>query len=254
MLSPEEVIIWPWHPSFLFKNTRMKSKKQEKRRLVAIALATGSVLLLAAGIGLHLFRDLIFPLPPLSEVREGIHAFLNAVPGPLYFLAFATLPAVGMPLTFFWLTAIPVLGGWHPVVGIVLAWTAMALNIVLSRVIAGSLFRPVIERLIRNRHLDIPKVRPEGEWQMVLAVRLSPVPFILQNYLLALGRSRWRHYLGLSVLVQAMIGLGVMLVGESILKGGLGYILLAVCLVLVLNLVLQRIRKSVARSSPPDES
>lgn len=186
-------------------------------------------------------------LADLQAVRQVVLEGLNRIPSPLYFLAFVILPACGVPLTFFYLTALPVFGNLSPLTGLVLAWLALALNMVGTHLIARSVFHPVIERLIRHRNLRIPKISPQNEWQIVLAMRVSPMPFALQNYLLALGHSRWRFYLGLSLPIQASIGTAVMLVGESILSGGLGYALLAVFGFLLINLAFQGLRKKLTR-------
>ncbi len=181
-------------------------------------------------------------IPPLEELRPVIAGYLESIPPVAYFLAFAILPALGVPLSIFYLTAIPVLGRVHPAIGITLGWAAVALNMSLANILARSLLHPAIEWVIRHRHMTIPKISPEREWKIVLATRLSPVPFFMQNYLLALGHARWRNYLGLSMLVQGSLGMAVMLVGESILTGGLGYVLLALFVFLLLNLLLDFIR------------
>lgn len=142
------------------------------------------------------------------------------------------------------------MGGVHPVIGILCAWIAVSLNMILTNLLARSVLHPAIEWVIRHRHLSIPKIQPANEWKVVLATRLSPVPFALQNYLLALGHARWRNYLGLSMLVQGAIGLGMMLVGESILSGGLGYILLALFAFLLLNLLADYLRKRFSDREP----
>ncbi|MGC9451082.1 MAG: hypothetical protein ACP5I4_06495, partial [Oceanipulchritudo sp.] len=136
---------------------------------------------------------------------------------------------------------------------IALGWTAVALNMALTNVLTRGILHPVIEWVIRHRHLSIPKLKPHNEWKIVMAVRLSPVPFALQNYVLALGHARWRTYLWLSMLIQGSIGLAMMLVGESILTGGLGYILIALCAFLVLHLIFDYLRKRLSNGAPPPD-
>jgi hypothetical protein len=222
--------------------------QKSSHRKIAIISAIGLVTLaIVAGWLVFKYRA---ELPPPDQLRSQAEAFLNTVPPLLYFVAFALLPAVGFPLTLFYLTAIPVMGGVHPVIGILCAWIAVSLNMILTNLLARSVLHPAIEWVIRHRHLSIPKIQPANEWKVVLATRLSPVPFALQNYLLALGHARWRNYLGLSMLVQGAIGLGMMLVGESILSGGLGYILLALFAFLLLNLLADYLRKRFSDREP----
>lgn len=215
-------------------------QKSSHRKFVIVSAIGLGMLAVAAVVVIFKYRA---ELPPLDQLRSQAESFLNTVPPLLYFLAFAILPAIGVPLTIFYLTAIPVLGGVHPVIGILGAWTAVALNMTLTNLLARSVLHPAIEWVIQHRHLSIPKIQPANEWKVVLATRLSPIPFALQNYLLALGHARWRNFLGLSMLVQGAIGLAMMLVGESILSGGLGYILLALFGFLLLNLLADYLRK-----------
>jgi uncharacterized membrane protein YdjX (TVP38/TMEM64 family) len=225
----------------------MRQLTQCQRTLLLAALATAVLALALAGWALYHWRETLFPLPPPGELRAAAHALLEGIPAPLYFVALVVLPAVGAPMSLFYLTALPALGTGHTVTGVLLVWLAVALNMVLCKLLTHGVFLPAIEWVIRHRNLSIPKIRRESEWKVVLATRLSPLPWTLQNYLLALGHARWRTYLWLSLPIQATIGLGMMLVGESLLTGGLGYVLLAACLLIVLNLVLHALRKRLSR-------
>jgi uncharacterized membrane protein YdjX (TVP38/TMEM64 family) len=191
----------------------------------------------------------IFSLAKLESLRAAAYAFLGTIPPLLYFAALVILPAAGAPLTVFYLTALPVLGSHSTAVGLSLVWLALLLNMVLAHLLSRGLFHPLITWAIRHRGLSIPQIQPTSEWQIVLAVRLSPIPFALQNYLLALGRARWSTYLWASLPIQAGIGTAVMLLGESILSGGLGFILVAVSLLLALQVIANRLR---SRLTSPD--
>ena len=218
-----------------------------QRRLI---LAATAICLLAAGAAVWAYLYFRPEIPDPQALLESAYAFLRSIPTPLYFLAFAILPACGVPLTIFYLTAVPVMGATHPMIAIMLGWTAVGLNMALTNVLTRGILHPLIEWVIRHRHLKIPKLKPHNEWRIVLATRLSPIPFAMQNYLLALGHARWRSYLWLSLLIQGAIGTAVMLVGESILSGGLGYILLALCAFLVLHLVFDNLRKRLKNDVP----
>jgi uncharacterized membrane protein YdjX (TVP38/TMEM64 family) len=223
----------------------------EHRQLLWAALVGAVLVALAGAGGIYLFRDAIFPLPPVGEVRDAIYGFLNSIPAPAYFAAFVILPAFGVPMTLFYLTALPILGHESKVVGVGLAWLAIALNMAFTHLLTHGVFHPLIERILRHRNLKIPRIRHKNEWKIVLATRTSPIPWALQNYLLALGHSRWRFYLWFSLPIQGGVGLAMMLLGESVLKGGLGYVLIAVFLIIVVNLLLQTFRKRLTRE--PDQ-
>lgn len=227
----------------------MSAHLPDKRILIGLGVVAVLALAAAAGALAYAFREAIFPLPPLGELRESANAALESIPAPLYFVALVFLPAVGAPLTLFYLTALPILGATHQLIGILLVWLALALNMAFTNLLTRGVFHPAIEWVIRHRHLSIPKIRRENEWKIVLATRISPLPFALQNYLLALGHARWRTYLWMSLPIQGGIGLAMMLVGESVLTGGLGYVLLALCLFLVVHMILQSLRKRLTRAT-----
>lgn len=214
-------------------------------RHILILLVTLKVFVLLIGLAAYLYWRP--DVQDLDRAREWLVHFLNTIPAPLYFTAFVILPAFGAPLTLFYLTALPILGNGNPFAGLLLAWLALALNMILTNYLTRGVFHPAIEWLIRHRNLKIPKLSSHNEWKVVLATRVSPLPFAIQNYLLALGHSRWRFYLGLSLPIQASIGTAVMLVGESILRGGLSYALLAIFIFLLINLALQGLRKKLTR-------
>jgi uncharacterized membrane protein YdjX (TVP38/TMEM64 family) len=226
-------------------------EKPLQRRLFISLGALGLLGLVLAASGYFYFRP---EIPDPQAMRESAYAFLRSIPTPLYFVAFALLPACGVPLTIFYLTAVPVMGATHPAIAILLGWTAVGLNMALTNVLARGILHPLIEWVIRHKHLRIPKLKPHNEWRIVLATRLSPIPFAIQNYLLALGHARWRSYLWLSLLIQGVIGTAVMLVGESILTGGLGYILLALSAFLVLHLVFDYLRKRLGNVAPKSDN
>lgn len=224
-------------------------------------IVTGVVILGLALIALGVIAWRVIPpesgekvLTTLEEGRAWVVNSLKSIPGPLYFLAFAILPAFGAPLSLFYLTALPILGGTHAAIGIALALLALALNMTLSKLLTMGLFLPAIKWVIRHRNLNIPRIRPDNELKVVLVTRVSPLPFTIQNYLLALGHARWKYYLWLSLLIQGPIGIAVMLVGESILKGGVGYAMMAIFAFLVLTFALQTLRKRLTRDVSPAAS
>lgn len=212
------------------------------REVIYIIIAIKVVLI---GLGIAAWLYFQPTLEDLEAWRIAAVDMLNSIPVSLYFLAFVILPAFGAPLTLFYLTALPVMGVQHPAIGLFLAWLALALNMIITLLLTRSIFHPAIEWVIRHRDLSIPKISPDNEWKIVLAVRTSPLPFSVQNYMLALGHSRWRYYLGVSLPIQAGIGTAVMFLGESILTGGISYVFLAIFVIIVINLLLQGLRKKL---------
>lgn len=214
-----------------------------RRQITALTILLCVLVIILIAIG-YRYRSM---LPEISELRDITTNFLNSIPPAIYFVAFIILPAFGFPLTLFYLTAIPVMGTQSAAYGILLAWAAVGLNMTLTYLLARGILHPFIEWVIKHRHLSVPIINRDNEWKIVAAMRLSPIPFFLQNYVLALAKSHWKYYLWISILIQGSIGLAVMLVGESILSGGLGYVLLALFIFLLLNLLFDYIRKRLKR-------
>lgn len=231
------------------KDPEFRTARHFKRRHVVAAGIAGALIAVAAVVVLLLLYSHRDSFPDIASLRESALHMLQDIPRPLYFAAFVLMPAMGFPLSFFYLTVIPVMAGSHPAIAVTLAWLAVLANMALSRWLVVGWLRPSIERFMARHNRTVPEWNRRNEWQVVLAVRLSPMPFPVQNYLLALGHARWLTYLWLSWPLQAAIGLAVMLVGQSILQGGLGYAMFAVAVFLFINIVLQRLRSNLANKN-----
>jgi len=191
----------------------------------------------------------------VEDARAWVSWALEVVPPPLYLVAFCLVPAFGFPLSAFYLTAIPVLGGPYGAFGIAGAWFAILVNMALGYWIATGFVHPLAERLVRSRGYKIPRADPKHAWKLIVLVRLSPLPFAFQNLILGLAHVPFRPYLILSWLCQAPIGLAVVLVGDSLFSGGFKYAMAGlfgfVLLMFTLHLVRQRLQKSTADVSDP---
>jgi hypothetical protein len=155
---------------------------------------------------------------PLADWTTLHHLRIEQIPPWVYLVSFAVLPAFGVPILAYYLTIGIVIDGlgWT----LLAAWTCMAANMALSYLLARGLQGPLHGLAIR-RGYRIPRLRPGDEWHVTLMVRASPLPWMMQNYLLTLGGARFRPYLLVGIPVQALIGLGVILLGDAILSGDL---------------------------------
>ena len=192
-------------------------------------------------------------LPSLEEVKAWIgalQAFLVRVPLPVYWLAFAFLPAFGVPLTLFYLTALPIMGvhgvGW----GLLGAYTALGSNMAMAYALGRYGLRPWVEPLLHQRGWAIPQTTPAQQTKVILLTRLSPVPFAMQNFALSIAGFQFWRYLILSLLGQGLVGLGIMLLGEAFLAGGFQYAFPAVFLILLVWFGLPLLRQRLRRGEP----
>lgn len=207
------------------------------RHRAAMSSATGTkpfpwvklAVLAVAGLGLAvlLLRGL--------NVREVVEQLLELIrsAGPVvFFLAMAILPALGVPILTFALTAGPVFGEQLglPLV-LALSLTAVTINIVFTFFLARGAFRPLLVRVFARLGYRLPQVDPGDETGLIVIVRVTPgVPFPVQNYLLGLSGVRFARYLWISLAVTFVYQTGFVLFGDALLQGKAKVVLLAVSL------------------------
>jgi len=116
------------------------------------------------------------------------------------------LPALGFPISLFYVASGAVFA--PPALALAVAWVCMALNMALSYGIAHWLARPV-QALIRRRGLPLPQLGGATEWRVIVLLRASPLPYLMQSWLLAIGGARFGPYMVYGLPVQALIGAGL---------------------------------------------
>lgn len=155
-----------------------------------------------------------------SMIQQGLALIRDAGP-VVFFTAMALLPAAGVPLTFFTLTAgsvfSPQLGA--PVV-IALALAAITVNMAMSYFLAHRAFRPALEALVRRLGYKLPSVGSSDVNDLIVLLRVTPgVPFPVQNYLLGLAAVPFGRFLLISALIQLPINGAIVLFGDALLSG-----------------------------------
>ncbi len=153
-------------------------------------------------------------------VQQGLGLIRDAGPA-VFFLGMALLPAAGVPMTFFTLSAGSV---FAPQIGmplvLVFALTAITANMALSYVLAHRAFRPVLEALVRRLGYRLPQVDSGDVTDLIVLLRVTPgVPFPFQNYLLGLAGVPFVRYLLISALIQLPINSAMILFGDALLSG-----------------------------------
>jgi len=159
-----------------------------------------------------------------------LDVWLRAIPGWGFVLAFVLLPALGFPMSLFYLTVGAVFP--TPALSLAVAWACMALNMALSYWVARWLARPV-DRLLRKRGYPLPHLSDGTQWRAIVLLRASPLPWLMQSWLLALGGARFLPYMAYGVPVQALVAAGLVLMGESLFRGSFGWLALGVAVLLL---------------------
>lgn len=149
-----------------------------------------------------------------------------------YFSLMALLPAIGVPITPFFILAGATFG--IPV-GLTGSLVALALNLSLSYWLAQTGLRGPILQLLQRFRLRLPDFdgRRDHALGFILLVRFTPgPPAMAKNFLLGIAAVPFGLYLGLSMLVSGLYGASFVVLGESALEGdprklGLGALFLA---------------------------
>ncbi len=178
-----------------------------KLAVVAVVAAVGGVAVLR---GLDV-RGLIDQT--LEFMREA---------GPVaFFSGMAVLPAVGMPLSPFTLSAGSIFGPTlgMPVV-LLLTWAALAVNVLVTYVLARWIARPWLEKLVLRFGYRWPQVPAEEHWDVAILLRVTPgPPFFLQSAILGLAQVPLRIYMIVSVIVSGLYGTAFVVFGEALIAG-----------------------------------
>ena len=202
------------------------------------------VLMLAALIGLALLVWSVWDR--LLSVMEWVR---RARPLP-FFAVMALLPAVGVPITPFFILAGASFGTR---VGLAGSALALGANLTICYWLARTL-RPVLERMMRRFGYDLPdfgkKIR--GAVRFTLAIKLAPgVPAFVKNYALGMAGIPFALYLLSSLLITGVYAVSLVVLGESLLVHDRSRIALVAGLVVLVALGLWWWRRSRSSSGSP---
>ncbi|MBI2496504.1 MAG: VTT domain-containing protein [Opitutae bacterium] len=202
--------------------------------LIVLALA-------AAGAGFWWLK--IHDFNVRASIDAGVNLLRDA--GPLaFFSAMAILPAGGVPLSIFTLTAGPAFADRLGMPGVLLAaGVAIAVNLALTYWLARYGLRPWLEQMISRTRHKIPVVVPEEQAELTVLLRITPgPPFFLQSYLLGLAEVRFATYLWISWLISFIYATGFIIFGDAVLqgKGKVAFIGLSILVAVALGVHLLR--------------
>jgi uncharacterized membrane protein YdjX (TVP38/TMEM64 family) len=214
---------------------------QNKRtRLLKVAIL---VILVAAGL------VLVIRGVNLIEVRDRCIAAVRDFGPGLYFTAMAILPALGVPLLAFTLSAGPMFGQRLGIgIVVLLSLAAITVNFIVSYFFARYTMRPVIERLMAWLGYTLPKI-PDGDiTDVIIIVRVTPgIPFFAQNYLLGLAGVPFRKYLAVTCIFTWVLSGAFVFFGEALMRGQGKMALITGCLVIAATATTHLIRKHYSK-------
>ncbi len=177
-----------------------------------------------------------------------LEAFLGWIRdrGPVpFFVALALLPAVGFPTTPFFLVGGAAFG---VCVGIAGSVASQVVNLVFCYWLATRYLRGFLERLIARTRYRIPQVRKENQLKVTLLIKITPgPPNFLKTYILGLAGIPFGLFFLVSLPTSVGYGIGVILLGDSLLEGNIGQAVVAVCLLVSLLLGVRLLRDYLLR-------
>jgi uncharacterized membrane protein YdjX (TVP38/TMEM64 family) len=157
--------------------------------------------------------------------------------GPLPFLgAMALLPAMGVPVTPFFILAGATFGIW---MALVASLVALGLNLSLCYWIARSGMRPRLESFLRRSRYQLPdfEERNAGAVRFTLMIKMTPgLPAFAKNYILGVSGVPFLPYFGLSMLITGAYAASFVILGESMLEHRFDRSVVAIAVVVVLLL------------------
>lgn len=213
-------------------------------RALLIKLAVAAVVLLVAAA--FLARGLDYK----SLLNQGLELIRGA--GPLaFFGGLLLLPAVGIPLSAFLITAGPVFGprfglGWV----IVLCLLAVTGNMILTYFLASRALQPLVKKLLTQLGYSLPQAGANDATDLIILLRVVGLPFIVQNYLLGLAGLPFGRYLLVSCLVVWPTNIAMIFFGDALLHGQGRLALLGFFLLLALMAGTQLLRKHYGKKKP----
>jgi uncharacterized membrane protein YdjX (TVP38/TMEM64 family) len=183
--------------------------------------------------------------------RDAIMAWKEEAGALPFFGAMAVLPAVGMPITPFFVLAGATFGVGPGLLG---SGVALGLNLTLCYAVARSGLRPKLESLLRRFDYELPDFggTEKSALRFTLLVKLAPgAPAVVKNYLLGLTGVPFPLYFAASMLITGVYAVLCVVVGVSLFDHATHRLLLvaAVAVAVVLAVGLWWWRR---RSDPPE--
>lgn len=194
-----------------------------KRKLPLVKLALAGVVL--GAIGVLLLRGV-----NLRQVAEDGMTLIRAAGPWVFFTAMTILPAFGVPMLAFTVPAGEAFAGQMgmPAV-IVVALTALAVNLALGYWVSRYALRPVLAGLLKRYGYSVPRITPENALRILLLVRLTPgPPYAFQAFILGVAEAPFRLYMIVSWLCVLPYALAGIVLGQGLFDGNFKVVMFAI--------------------------
>jgi len=162
-----------------------------------------------------------------------------------FFAATAVLPAFGVPLSVFTITAGELFSPLMTTPGVIAATlAAIAVDLALNYWLARYALRPVLSKIIRNYGYSIPSVTRENALAVVLAVRLTPgPPFFIQGCICGMAEIPFRLFMIVAWLAVLPWAIGAIVLGKGIFNGNFKLVSYGIGVIVVATIAVHWVRK-----------
>lgn len=206
-----------------------------KLAVVAVVLIAIAVLILQ-GLDLRAYFD------------QGMALIRSASP-TVFFLSMALLPAVGVPLLAFVLSAGPL---WAERMGmgtvVALSLLAVTVNFTLTYFLARRALRPLLKRIIVRLGYKLPEVEEKDATDLIVIMRVTwGIPYCVQNYLLGLAEVPFGKYFVLTAILSLPQNAAGLLFGDAIMHGRAKTLVIVGGLLIALVAVTHLVRRHYSR-------
>jgi uncharacterized membrane protein YdjX (TVP38/TMEM64 family) len=215
---------------------------EKKRKLPVMKLVVAAI------IGLVVVIFLLRGVEPRVVIDRGMAMIREAGPW-VFFTAMTVLPAVGIPLSIFTISAGEAFGAQMGIGGVIaVSLAVIALNLALGYWVARYALRPVLCGLLARYGYSVPRVTPQNALQVALLVRLTPgPPYALQTGILGVAELPFRLYMIVSWMAVLPWAIGAIILGKGLFNGNVGGILVGVGVLVVAIVAVQLVRRKFAR-------
>ncbi|MDQ8186357.1 VTT domain-containing protein [Pelagicoccus sp. SDUM812002] len=197
---------------------------------------------------------LVFAIGFWQFARVGFdwRAVLEASSLWMFFVAMATLPVFGFPISACYIYAGV---AFEPLEASLACIGALAVNMSVSYALTHSVFKKPITAFLAKRTWSIPEMSDYSQFRFTFLVRTVPgPPFFFQNLILGLAGIPFWTYLWISLLGQGGIAIGVIICSRYLShdpwsKGGITVMVILVALFVAKSVRAIRQRREKRRSS-----
>ncbi len=209
-------------------------------RIVTACLAA------ATGLGVWLAWKMGVTLADLQGAWHAAEVYLRANPWAL-FGALVILPGLPIPTSALMLLA-GVVWRDRPVMACLICLLALTMNLSWTYWLAAGPARGLVEKMFKASQIRIPDLPRGHHMKLILVLKLTPgVPLFFQNYLLGFLRAPFLPYLGISILANGVIAIGIVLSGAGLADGQLMPALTGISLIAVGVVLTHWVRGWLAR-------